>query len=67
MMTSPERMLMVAEYYRRAPAIMAIPQGHPEWDWIEARIDATVAVIVAGDDEMAFGMYVGAMRELNER
>lgn len=68
MMTSPERMMMVAQYYRRAPAIVAaIPQDHPEWDWIGARIDEAVAAIRAGDDEAAFGMYVGAMRALDER
>lgn len=68
MMTSPERMAMVAEYYRRAPEIVAaIPQDHPEWDWIGARIDEAVAAIRAGDNEGAFRVYVGAMRALDER
>lgn len=68
MLTDPERVAMVAEYYAAAPKIVAaIPADHPEWDWIEERIDASVAAIQAGNDSEAFATYVEAMRRLNDR
>jgi len=68
MLAAPERVAMVAEYYAAAPKIVAaIPADHPEWDWIEERIDASVAAIRAGNDGEAFAIYVGAMRRLNDR
>ena len=68
MMQTPKRRALVSEYYEIAPRIAAaIPYGHPDWDWIGARIDAAIAAIAAGDEDAAFATYAGMVRRLSAR
>ena len=68
MQETPERRALVARYYEIAPRIVAaIPEGHADWAWIGARIDAAVAAIGAGSDERAFAVYVEMVRQLEDR
>ena len=45
----------------------AIPDTHPEWAWIGARVDAAVAALQAGDGDAAFAIYVDMVRRLAGR
>ena len=68
MMRTAERRDLVAEYYAIAPAIAAaVPRGHPDWDWIGGQIDAAVAAIGAGNEDVAFQTYVAMVRRLSAR
>ena len=68
MMKTPKRRALVAEYYEISPRIAAaIPQEHPDWDWIGGRIDAAIAAIAAGDEDGAFGIYAAMVRRLAAR
>ena len=68
MQRTPERRELVRRYYGIAPRIVAaIPDGHADWAWIGAQVDAAVAAIDAGADDRAFGIYVDMVRRLTER
>ena len=65
---TPERRRLVETYYAIAPAIAAaIPDAHPEWEWIGARVDAAAAAIRAGDGGAAFAIYADMVRRLAGR
>ena len=68
MMQTARRRALVAEYYEIAPRITAvIPEGHPDWGWIGARVDGAIAAIGDGDEDAAFAIYVGMVRRLGAR
>ena len=68
MMQTAKRRALVAEYYEIAPRIAAaIPQGHSDWDWVGARVDAAIAAISAGNEDAAFATYVDMVRRLFAR
>ena len=59
---------MIAEYYALAPGIVsAIPEGHPEWAWIEKQVDASRDAILAGLNDQALAIYAGMIRRLRTR
>ena len=65
MTRTAERRALVEEYYAIAPKIVAaIPDGHAGWERIAAEVDAAVAVIAAGDEDGAFGIYVDLVSRL---
>ena len=61
----PEGAALIAEYYAVAPEIVAaIPAAHPDWAWIEGRIDRAVAEIRDDRPEAALATYCGMVRRL---
>ena len=68
MQATPERREMVEGYYRVAPAIVtAIPKDHPDWAWLEERIDASASAFRRGEDHLAFDIMAGAVIRLHDR
>ena len=68
MQATPERREMVEGYYRVAPAIVAaIPKDHPDWAWLERKIDASASAFRRGEDDLAFDIMAGAVIRLHDR
>ena len=68
MQATPERREMVEGYYRVAPAIVAaIPKDHPDWAWLEEKIDASASAFRRGEDDLAFDIMAGAVIRLHDR
>lgn len=68
MMETSARRALVARYYDLAPRITAaIPDDHPDWQWIGERIDHALAAIDAGDDAATLAIYRHMVNELTSR
>ena len=59
---------LIAEYNILAPRIVsAIPEGHADWSWIADQVDSARDAILAGMNDRALAIYVGMVRQLQER
>ncbi len=68
MMGSPDRRALVSLYYRIAPVISAaIPDEHPDWELMGARIDAAAAAVRSGRNEVACNIYAALVQWLARR
>ncbi len=64
----PDGARLIAEYYAQAPRIVAaIPETHPDWDWIGGEIDRAVNAIYTNRPEAAFEIYGAMVRRLMAR
>ncbi len=68
MANHPQGAKLIAQYYAQAPRIVAaIPETHPDWDWIGGEVDRAVDAVNTNRPENAFGIYCAMVRRLMAR